>query len=233
MEFEPNELEQYIGSLPAESVWRPVRDHAGKLLRRGGGKFPDILPETLHGVELTGRSIVDLGCNLGAYSLLAAQGGAARVLGVDIDPAVVAGCRFLALDYGLTNTEFRVADFLKEDLKETFGLGMLIDFIGRSVVAKGKLHACLKAVAQVSHSELLFTLRPEYNSQNDLGCDHDSLSAFYPPGFLRHGRVQVLEYAAEILKQDWEISVDCPGRFREHNLKTRVRAFRKSNSDSK
>lgn len=233
MEFEPTELERYIGSLPAESVWRPVRDHAGKLLRRGGGKFPDILPETLQGVELTGRSIVDLGCNLGAYSLLAAQGGSARVLGVDIDPAVVAGCRLLALDYGLPNTEFRVANFLKENLKECFDLGMLIDFIGRSVVAKGKLHACLKAAAQVSRSELLFTLRPEYHSQNDLGCDHDSLSAFYPPGFLRHGRVQVLEYAAEILKQDWEISVDCPGRFREHNLKTRVRAFRKRSPDSK
>lgn len=228
MGFDSEVLENYINNLPAESVWRPVRDHTGKLLRRGGGKFSDTLPETLDGVELAGRSVVDLGCNLGAYSLLAAQRGAARVLGVDIDPAVVAGCRLLARDYGLAGVEFRVADFLKEGLGDHFDLGMLVDFIGRSVVAKGKLNACLQAVARVSRSELLLTLRPEYHIQNDLSCTYDSLSAFYPSDFLRHGRLQVLEYATGILKQEWDVSTDCPGRFREHNLKTRLRAFRKN-----
>lgn len=221
-------LARYINSLPAESVWRPVRDHTGKLLRRGGGKFSDILPETLDGVELAGRSVADLGCNLGAYSLLAAQRGAARVLGVDIDPTVIAGCRLLARDYGLARIEFSVADFLKEDLGERFDLGMLIDFIGKTVVAKGKLNACLQAVARVSCNELLLTLRPEYHVLNDLGCDHESLSAFYPPEFLYHGSFQVLEYTKNVLGRDWDIGTDCPGRFREHNLKTRVRAFRKN-----
>ncbi len=227
MKIGSSELEEYIKNLPSESVWRPVRDHSGKLLRRGGGKFTDILPETLEGVVFAGKSIADLGCNLGAYSLLAAQRGAARVLGVDIDPAVVAGCRLLALDYGLGNADFRTADFLKENLKESCDLVMLIDFIGRSVVAKGKLRACLRAMVNLARSELLFTLRPEYHIQNDLGCDQRELSGFYPRDYLRHGHVQVLEFVTDSLEQDWEIVRDCPGRFREHNLKTRVRAFRK------
>lgn len=222
------ELVRYIRGLPPESVWRPVHDHSGALLRRGGGKFDDILDETLAEVTVAGRDIVDLGCNLGSYSLLAARMGARRVLGVDIDEAVIRGCRMLAEDFGLSNMEFKTADFLKEDLKERFDLGLLVDFIGRSVVAKGKLRACLDAVARASSSELLLTLRPEYAIGEDLGREPRELERHYPGRFMRQGRILVLEYAVAVLSKEWEIRVDQPGRFREHNLKTRVRAFRKA-----
>lgn len=227
MASESDGLRRYILSLPPESVWRPVHDRNGILLRRGGGRFADILPETLDGIDLAGRGVVDLGCNLGAYALLAARRGAARVVGVDIDPAVVAGSRLLAADHGLRNTEFKVADFLKEDLGERFDLGMLIDFIGRSVVAKGKVQACLEALGRASREEMLLTLRPAYRVRDELGCAYGELEALYPSRFMRHGRILVLEYAADVLGPDWELRTDCPGRFRDHNLKTRVRAFRK------
>lgn len=227
MASESDELKRYILSLPPESVWRPVHDHGGTLLRRGGGKFADILPETLEDVRLAGRSVVDLGCNLGAYALLAARRGAARVVGVDIDPAVIEGCRMLARNHELSNTEFRVADFLKKDLGERFDLGMLIDFIGRSVVAKGKVRACLETLTRASRQELLLTLRPEYHARDELGCAFGDLEGLYPSRFLRQGRILVLEYAAEVLGQDWELRADRPGRFKDGNLKTRVRAFRK------
>lgn len=228
MARQSDELKRYILSLPPESVWRPVHDHGGTLLRRGGGKFADILPETLEDVRLAGRGVVDLGCNLGAYALLAARQGAARVVGVDIDLSVITGCRMLARDHGLRNIEFKVVDFLKTDLGERFDLGMLIDFIGRSVVAKGKVRACLEALMRVSRQEMLLTLRPEYHVRDGLGCASSDLEALYPSRFLRQGRMLVLEYAAEVLGQEWELRTDCPGRFKDGNLKTRVRAFRKT-----
>lgn len=227
MAHEPSELRRHIQSLPTESVWRPVHDHRGILLRRGGGKFVDILAETLDGVRLADRSVADLGCNLGAYSLLVAQNGAARVLGVDIDPKVIQGCRLLARDFGLGQAEFKVADFLKERLGETFDLCLLIDFIGRSVVAKGRLQDCVQAVACTARHELLLTLRPEYAARDELGCDPDQLARLYPGRFIRHGRFQVLEYVAESLGPSWQLHTDRPGRFSKYNLKTRVRGFRR------
>jgi tRNA (mo5U34)-methyltransferase len=53
--------------------------------------FRDALP-----ADLTGRSVLDIGCNAGFYSIEMKRRGAARVLGIDSDEGYLAQARFAA-----------------------------------------------------------------------------------------------------------------------------------------
>ncbi len=79
--------------------------------------FRDALP-----ADMTGKSVLDIGCNGGFYSLEMKRRGAERVLGIDTDTGYLAQARFAAEVTGL-EVEFRqmaVWDVAK--LGETFDL---------------------------------------------------------------------------------------------------------------
>jgi tRNA (mo5U34)-methyltransferase len=63
--------------------------------------FADAIPK-----DLTGKSVLDIGCNGGFYSMEMKKRGAARVLGVDFDEDYLAQARFAAQVTGL-DIEFR------------------------------------------------------------------------------------------------------------------------------
>src|SRR3954469_24853834 len=63
--------------------------------------FAHAIPE-----DLTGMSVLDIGCNAGFYSIEMARRGAARVLGVDHDSQYLDQARFAARVLGL-EIEFR------------------------------------------------------------------------------------------------------------------------------
>jgi tRNA (mo5U34)-methyltransferase len=63
--------------------------------------FSDAIPD-----DLTGRTVLDIGCNGGFYSIEMKRRGAARVLGVDFDEDYLAQARFAAQVTGL-DIEFR------------------------------------------------------------------------------------------------------------------------------
>lgn len=65
--------------------------------RKFAGSIPD---------DLSGKSVLDLGCNAGFYCLEMKRRGAARVLGVDFDESYLAQARFAAEVTGL-DIEFR------------------------------------------------------------------------------------------------------------------------------
>lgn len=46
--------------------------------------------------DLTGKSVLDIGCNAGFYSVEMKRRGASRVLGIDFDPGYLAQARFVA-----------------------------------------------------------------------------------------------------------------------------------------
>ena len=77
--------EHFLGDYPAVK-WR---------------HYADLLP-----ADLGGRSVLDIGCNGGFFSLEMKRRGAARVLGVDFDEAYLAQARFAAEAEGL-DVEFR------------------------------------------------------------------------------------------------------------------------------
>ena len=64
--------------------------------------FAHVLPE-----DLTGRSVLDIGCNGGFYSIEMRRRGAARVLGIDFDADYLAQARFAAEALGVEGIEFR------------------------------------------------------------------------------------------------------------------------------
>jgi tRNA (mo5U34)-methyltransferase len=77
--------EHFLGDYPA-SKWQ---------------RFADAVPP-----DLTGRSVLDIGCNAGFYSIEMKRRGAARVLGVDTDPRYLAQARFAA-EVEAAHIEFR------------------------------------------------------------------------------------------------------------------------------
>ena len=63
----------------------------------------DEVDRYLEGIDLRGLSVLDIGCGLGGVDLhLVRQHDAARVIGIDIDPALIVRCDQLAGKYQVT-----------------------------------------------------------------------------------------------------------------------------------
>ncbi|HEY0111526.1 MAG TPA: TIGR04290 family methyltransferase [Allosphingosinicella sp.] len=57
--------------------------------------------------DLSGKSVLDIGCNAGFYSMEMKRRGAERVVGIDSDDRYLAQARFAAETLGYDNIEFR------------------------------------------------------------------------------------------------------------------------------
>jgi len=80
--------------------------------------FRQVVPE-----DLTGLSVLDIGCNGGFYALEMARRGADRVLALDADPHYLAQARFAAEVEGARVIEFRqMSVYDLGDLDERFDL---------------------------------------------------------------------------------------------------------------
>jgi tRNA (mo5U34)-methyltransferase len=89
------------------------------------GDFPSIKWSRLRGAipaDLTGKSVLDIGCNGGFYSMEMKRRGAARVLGIDADPDYLAQARFAAEVYGLDIEFQEMSVYDVASLKEQFDL---------------------------------------------------------------------------------------------------------------
>jgi 2-polyprenyl-3-methyl-5-hydroxy-6-metoxy-1,4-benzoquinol methylase len=73
-----------------------------------------ILPD-----DLSGASVLDIGCNFGFFCFEAAKRGASRVLGIDVDPENIRKARLLADCLGL-DVEFALLDIEVDSLNERF-----------------------------------------------------------------------------------------------------------------
>lgn len=62
--------------------------------------------------SIIGRTVLDMGCGSGRYSLALARAGAARVVGVDLGKRSIESARAIASRAGLANVEFRTGDVL-------------------------------------------------------------------------------------------------------------------------
>ena len=65
-------------------------------------RFADALP-----TDLTGKSVLDIGCNAGFYSIEMKRRGAARVVGIDSDDRYLAQARLAAEALGFEGISFR------------------------------------------------------------------------------------------------------------------------------
>src|SRR5690606_10663930 len=72
--------------------------------------------------RLDGKTVLDVGCNAGFYSLEMKRRGAARVLGIDDEPSYLAQARFAAEVSGLDIEFERLSVYDVERLGERFDL---------------------------------------------------------------------------------------------------------------
>ena len=90
-----HEIQEYDDNLMAllEAIW-------GEGFMSPGGT--DEVDRYLAGIDLTGKTVLDIGCGLGGVDLhLVQQHAAARVTGIDIDPPLIERCQQLADKYGI------------------------------------------------------------------------------------------------------------------------------------
>ena len=90
------------------------------------GDYPNVKWQRFAGAiprDLTGKTVLDIGCNAGFYSIEMKRRGAARVLGVDSDEHYLAQARFAAEVSGL-DIEFR-----RLSVYDVAGLGERFDMV--------------------------------------------------------------------------------------------------------
>ncbi len=191
----------HLSSMGAGRVWRPVAGPDGQLLNRGGGPDLKTMSAYVSGLEFSGKTVVDLGANLGLFTFMACQGGAVWALGLDSDPDAVAGARMLAQLHELDNARFEIRDFLADMSIPQADLVLVIDYIGRGVIIKGRLDTVIDSAVRLSRKEIFFTLRPEY-PLSELRAPDNLLKRTYG-SFVRDGRFYLAEYVAAHLGTGW------------------------------
>jgi len=85
----PTAPDHFLGNYPSDNFAR----------------FADAIP-----ADLTGKSVLDIGCNAGFYAIEMKRRGAARVVGIDSDERYLAQARLAASALGFGDIEFRRLD---------------------------------------------------------------------------------------------------------------------------
>lgn len=95
-----------FGDRYVEADWKPGRGLHGRHYRRYLHLFPALL--SVSGGSLEGKSVLDVGCNCGFWSIQARLAGAASVLGIEASAENVEQARFVRELTGLDGIEFEV-----------------------------------------------------------------------------------------------------------------------------
>src|SRR5437773_4624083 len=86
-----NELGQWFHNLNLRGVHTAPNHFLGDYPEMKWRQFAHAIPD-----DLSGKTVLDIGCNAGFYSLEMKRRGAERVLGIDFDDAYLAQARFAA-----------------------------------------------------------------------------------------------------------------------------------------
>ncbi|MFL6829675.1 MAG: TIGR04290 family methyltransferase [Sphingomicrobium sp.] len=97
-------LAPWFHNLDLDGVWTApghfLGDYPGAKFRRFARELPDV----------EGKSVLDIGCNAGFYSIEMSRRGAARVLGIDSDERYLAQARLASEVLGHDDVEFAKLD---------------------------------------------------------------------------------------------------------------------------
>ena len=195
-----DDLRRRLDALGPERIWRPVPAPDGSLLAPGDGSDTTDLEHYIGNLDVAGKSVADLGCNLGYFTFLTKRLGAIQVLGLDIDPEIIHAANQLARLHQTPNISFQAGDFLRQPPPTPCDMALLIDFIGRQIIAKGRIQTVANAARAWGKTELFFTLRPVYRL-DDLPTTAQTLHQHYP-GFLRDNTFFLAETVAHALGPD-------------------------------
>jgi tRNA (mo5U34)-methyltransferase len=112
------ELSPWFHNLDLDGIQTAPDHFLGDYPRAKFQRFASALP-----ADLTGKSVLDIGCNAGFYSFEMKRRGAARVVGIDTDPRYLAQAKLAAEVYGYRDIQWRQMDVYSVGLlHETFDL---------------------------------------------------------------------------------------------------------------
>lgn len=162
-------------------------------------RFAAALPD-----DLSGKSVLDIGCNAGFYSFEMKRRGAARVLGIDSDPHYLAQARFAADALGFGDIAFRqLSVYDVAALGERFDL---VVFMGVLYHLRHPLLALDLIREHVAGDLMLFqTMQQGSNDVLQVPEDHP----FYrpgtrePPGYFDNPAYPKMHFIERAFAHDW------------------------------
>lgn len=115
------ELGDWFHNLDLKGVQTAPDHFLGDFPRMKFERFAHALPE-----DLTGKSVLDIGCNAGFYSLEMKRRGASRVVAIDHDPRYLAQARFAAEVEGVEITFHQLSVYDVAELREQFDVVLFL-----------------------------------------------------------------------------------------------------------
>src|SRR4051812_28358532 len=113
------ELGDWFHNIQIGGVWTAPDHFLGDYPRIKWEQFQNAIP-----ADLSGRTVLDIGCNAGFYSIEMKRRGAQRVLGIDSDERYLAQARFATKTLGFDDIEFA-----QLDVYDVAALGEKFDFV--------------------------------------------------------------------------------------------------------
>ncbi len=207
------ELQRLLAQLPAGTVWRDVVDPHGHCLCCGVGHSRDGIDPVLHLLDFREKCVLDLGCNTGYNAFLALQGGARHVFGVDTDALLIRGGRLLAKMHGYTCADFIEASYSDVSQVSELAAGkglvidmvLLVDYIGKNLLRKGRLDTLLDSLRQYDCQEIALTVRPLYRTLKHFGMSGEEFSAICHTSRVRGGQYHSALDVVDKMGPDWEL----------------------------
>ena len=161
--------------------------------------FADALP-----ADLTGQSVLDIGCNAGFYSVEMKRRGAARVLGIDADERYLEQARLATDALGFTGVEFRALDVYDVGaLGERFDL---VVFMGVLYHLRHPLLALDLIREHVAGDLMLFqTMQQGSDEVMDVPEDHPFYvpDSWTPPPYFDDPRYPKMHFIEQRFAGDW------------------------------
>ena len=162
-------------------------------------RFASALP-----ADLTGKSVLDIGCNAGFYAFEMKRRGAARVLGIDSDERYLAQARLANEALGHEGVEFaRLAVYDVAALGERFDL---VIFMGVLYHLRHPLLALDLIREHVAGDMLLFqTMQQGSNDVLDVPADHPFFmpGTTTPPAFFDDPAFPKMHFIERAFAGDW------------------------------
>jgi tRNA (mo5U34)-methyltransferase len=162
-------------------------------------RFADVLP-----ADLEGRSVLDIGCNAGFYSIEMKKRGAGRVVGIDSDDRYLAQARLVADTLGFPDVEYRnLSVYHVGALGEKFDL---VIFMGVLYHLRHPLLA-LDLIREHVAGELMLFQTMQQGSQDVLLVPEDH--PFFvpgtcnPPAFFDNPAYPKMHFIEKAFAHDW------------------------------
>jgi len=188
------QLRPILDQIEDRDIWYPLYNEQEERIFRGRDKHEEFYSDLDRYVDFRGKTVIDMGCNIGHYSFLAARLGAVRVFGLDINEKMIQASNILRDHLGLSQVEFKTADFLSAAPDYRYDIVIMIDYIGKNVINKFKLKQVLVAAESHSRKEILFTFHHAYTIRGKLKTTEENLIPFYTADFIRDSKFWVLDY---------------------------------------